>query len=127
MLTLRVIIAEDERLIAEMFRQTVTDLGYCVVAVTATYRSTIDAVNRYEPDVVFLDISMDYPEAGLDACRYIKKVRPDIRVYFLTAYSDKDLGLTSTKVPYDGFIEKLDFEFKVSDVLKELKQVKEST
>jgi len=64
------LVAEDERLVAEGLRAQLEDLGYEVVAVAGDGRQAIELADRHHPDLVLMDIQM--PEMdGLSAARVI--------------------------------------------------------
>lgn len=73
----RVLIADDEYAIAELFQIYVEKSGNNVVAVTHTYAETITQACDLVPDIAFIDINMDYKTAGIDACRFIKEKHPE--------------------------------------------------
>ena len=73
---------------------------------------------RTATDVAFLDINMEYRTAGIDACRSIKEKCPEVKVYFLTAYSKDTFNNELAHIQYDGYIEKIGFEDTVEELLK---------
>ena len=112
----RIVIAEDESIIAEIYAKFIKELGHEVVGITDTAAETIKKVCESKPDIVFLDISMDYKTAGIDACRAIKQQCPEIKTYFVTAYGKEVYESELEGIHYDGYIDKLFF-------LKELKNI----
>jgi CheY-like chemotaxis protein len=116
MMPKRIVIAEDEAIIAEIYAKFIRELGHEVVGITDTAADTIEKVCSSKPDIVFLDISMDYKTAGIDACRAIKQKCPEIKAYFVSAYGKEVFELELVGIRYDGYIDKLYF-------LKELKNI----
>jgi CheY-like chemotaxis protein len=83
----RILIAEDESLIAEELRDRMERIG---LTVTAVVRSGEDAIARAEetfPDLVLMDIHLKGRVDGIAAASAIRE-RFDIPVIYLTALSD---------------------------------------
>lgn len=114
----RILIAEDEVMIAELYEKIIKNLGHEVVGRTDTAVETIEKVCALHPDILFLDINMDYKTAGIDACREIKKQCPEIRIYFVTAYGKEVYEKELAGIRYDGYIDKLYFLGELNEILK---------
>ena len=106
----RVLIVEDDHVNAMLFEINVKELGHEVVAIAHSGPEAIRRVNELEPDVVFMDISLDDRMEGIDACKSIKETHPQIKVYFLTGYAPEAYEKELAQVPYDGYIDKMNFE-----------------
>jgi len=85
----RILIVEDELIIAEMIKEMLIDLGYEVTGIAKNYEQAIDKCQKYRPDLVFLDINLNAPKDGVDVARYISEVMNIPHIY-LTSYSDPD-------------------------------------
>jgi signal transduction histidine kinase len=84
----RVIIVEDERIVALNIRQRLTKLGYDVPAVATSGLAALAAIERERPDVVLMDINIEGPIDGIETTSRI----PDsisVAVIYLTAYSEE--------------------------------------
>ena len=114
----RVIIAEDEHMTSILFKRVVERSGHEVVAAVYTGEEAVKKADELRPDVAFLDINMEHRNAGIDACEAIKELHPEIKVYFLTAYSKDAFEKELDGIQYDGYIDKLDFEMSVGELLK---------
>lgn len=82
---LKAIITDDEHSAQEVLETLL--LNYCsnieVVAICSNLPDTVDAIKKYNPHVVFLDIEM--PEyAGYEIVNYFDKI--DFHIVFVTAY-----------------------------------------
>jgi AmiR/NasT family two-component response regulator len=87
---LRVLIAEDEKVIAMGLRAQLKALGHKVVAEAANGRQAVALARELKPDLVVLDIKM--PEMdGIEAAEAITAERP-IPVILLTAYKEEQLA-----------------------------------
>jgi len=114
----RILLAEDESLLALLFKYTIEDLGHKIIGIATSGKEAIEQTCALRPDVAFLDINMESKTAGIEACKSIKKKCPEIKVYFLTAYSAGTFTNELAGVQHDGYIEKIDFEDIVEKLLE---------
>ncbi|RZN40376.1 MAG: response regulator [Methanosarcinales archaeon] len=85
-----ILIVEDEAIVAEDLRMTVTDLGYTVVGRGSSADEAVAKTLKLKPDLILMDIVLKGDKTGIDASCKIKK-RMDVPIIFLTAYSDIEL------------------------------------
>lgn len=98
----RVLVADDEHLVATGICASLTDLGYQVVGPTADGEETIKLCQQEKPDLALLDIRMPKTD-GLEAAKTIFK-QFGIPVIILSAYSDPEYVSTAAKVGVFGFL-----------------------
>lgn len=99
----RVLIVEDEILIAEELKGRLAQLGFCVIAAVESADEGVDIATREHPDLVLLDIRLKGKKDGIQAAQEIHQ-KVDVPVVYLTAYSDR---LTVDRLKgshYDGFV-----------------------
>jgi CheY-like chemotaxis protein len=84
----RILIVEDERLIAVDLQRRLTRLGYTVVALAASGLEAIQKALALHPDVVLMDIRLQGDMDGVEAAQQIH-VSATIPVVFMTAYVDE--------------------------------------
>ena len=87
---IRILIVEDEAIVAEDLELAVTNIGYEVVGRAVSADAAVDKAVKLNPDLVLMDIVLRGEKNGIDASREIKE-KVDIPVIFLTAYSDVGL------------------------------------
>ncbi|MEA2003761.1 MAG: response regulator [archaeon] len=87
---IRILIVEDEAIVAEDLELAVTNIGYNVVGRAASADAAVNKAVKLKPDIVLMDIVLRGEKNGIDASREIKE-KVDIPVIFLTAYSDVGL------------------------------------
>ena len=87
---IRILIVEDEAIVAEDLELAVTNIGYEVVGRAVSADAAVDKAVNLKPDLVLMDIVLRGEKNGIDASREIKE-KVDIPVIFLTAYSDVGL------------------------------------
>lgn len=86
----KILIIEDEAIVAEDLEMAITDIGYEVLGRADSADDAIQKAFELKPDLVLMDIVLKGEKNGIDASREIKR-KMDIPVIFLTAYSDNDL------------------------------------
>lgn len=84
----RVLVIEDEAIIAMDLEAIVEDLGHDVVATTATADDAIAAAREHHPDLVLADIQLADGSSGVDAVKVILE-EMDVPVVFITAYPER--------------------------------------
>ncbi len=87
-MTARILVVEDEAIIARDVCATLTELGYQVLAPVATGAAAIAAVTRDSPDLVLMDIHLKGAIDGIEAAAQIRQHRRVTPVIYLTSYAD---------------------------------------
>ncbi|MDX2289180.1 MAG: response regulator [Hyphomicrobiaceae bacterium] len=87
-LAARVMIIEDEPLIAMDVESLVSDLGHSVVGIAATRTEATALALRERPEMVLADIHLADGSSGLDAVNDILRSL-DVPVVFITAYPER--------------------------------------
>jgi len=104
----KVVIVEDEPLIAEDLRFLLNSMKYTVVGVAQTSTKAMDIKNNRIPDIVLLDIHIKGDKDGIDIAQ---RLNDDYRIPFiyLTSYADKDtIDRAKTTMPYGYIIKPFD-------------------
>lgn len=112
MVRARVLVVEDEAIVAMGIKQKLEDLGHQVVDVVLTGEDAVSKAIEKEPDLILMDIVLKGKMDGIEAASTIRK-QVDVPVIYLTAYSDEEvLERARTTEPY-GYIIK---PFKKSEL-----------
>jgi len=102
---IKILIVEDEALIAENLKCSLEDLGYEVTDTCYTYAEALEAIGQTTADLFLLDINLGRQphENGLALAELIisKCRKPFI---FLTAYSDLDTIRRATRLQPSGYL-----------------------
>jgi two-component system cell cycle sensor histidine kinase/response regulator CckA len=85
---LRVLVVEDEALIAEELRERLTQLGAAVVGTLDTAEAAVETAILTRPDIVLMDIRLRGKRDGIAAAGDIRD-QLDTPVIFLTSHSDR--------------------------------------
>jgi PAS domain S-box-containing protein len=83
----RILIVEDEAVIAMDMAQHLRDFGYDVVGIAASGERAQQLVAEFEPDLIMMDIVIKGAQDGIETANRIRH-QHDIPVVFLTAYGD---------------------------------------
>jgi two-component system cell cycle sensor histidine kinase/response regulator CckA len=69
----RILVVEDERIVARSLWRQLTTLGYEVVGRVSSGEEAIQQAEELRPDLVLMDISLDGPMDGVEAAAIIRK------------------------------------------------------
>lgn len=99
----RVMIVEDERIVAFNLRQRLLKLGYEVPAVVASGEQALVGVDENHPDIVLMDINIEGNMDGIQTAEQLGETSPP--VIYLTAHSEETtLARASSTKPYGYLI-----------------------
>ena len=85
----RVIIVEDDMIIALALKQIILDYGWECAAVCGDAQAVFDHFEQGSADIVFMDISLRGMIDGIDAAEILLS-RHGVHVIFLTSYSNPE-------------------------------------
>ncbi len=101
----RILVVEDESIVAIDLSHTLTTLNYSVVATVGTGAEALTVVEEESPDLVLMDIQLRGELDGIEVAEQVRN-KFHIPVIFLSAYSDaKTLARAKLTEPY-GYIMK---------------------
>lgn len=105
---IKVLILEDEVLIAENIRLTLEDLGFEAPSVCNSYNEFTESINKVDFDIALLDINLGdiSGKTGFDAAKDLSQLQRKIPFIFLTAYNDKETILKAATYKPAGYITK---------------------
>src|SRR5438132_351234 len=84
----RILVVEDERIVARDIQASLQNLGYTVTALAASAEEALRNVAANPPELVLMDIRLTGESDGIQAAA---RIRADyhLPVIFLTAYADQ--------------------------------------
>jgi DNA-binding NarL/FixJ family response regulator len=103
--TIKVLIVEDEPLIARNIAMYLRNHDYDVSAIAHDPEEALFQLKRYPPDLAILDINLESERDGIDLADYINK-NCFIPFLYLTSYSDKTTLERAKTTNPAGFIVK---------------------
>lgn len=101
----KILIVEDEAIIALDIEFCVKSLGYVVCGLCSDYSSAVDHIKKHKPDLVLLDINLNHSKSGIELANYLR-LNHNIPYVFITAFNDeKTFNEALGSSPY-GYITK---------------------
>lgn len=85
---MKIVIVEDEYIIAQSLSTTLKRFDHQVLAICSTYDEAIAILSNSVPDIIILDINLKGEKSGIDLAEYINK-NHKIPHIFLTSITDK--------------------------------------
>src|SRR5262245_16826623 len=101
----RILIVEDQRLIAADIENTLKKLGYVVVGNVSSGEDAISASDLLRPELVLMDVRLGGEMDGIQAAEFIRD-RFHVPVVYLTAYADEETILRAKKTTPFGYLVK---------------------
>ncbi|HRG69026.1 MAG TPA: response regulator transcription factor [Saprospiraceae bacterium] len=101
----RVLIVEDEPLIAENIAMYLNNHDYEVVGIAYDYEEAIFKLEHEKPDIALLDINLEGNRDGIDVGKFIQE-QMGIPFVFLSSYSDKNTLERAKIVKPSGYLVK---------------------
>ncbi|KUF10588.1 response regulator [Pseudoponticoccus marisrubri] len=85
----RVMIIEDETIIAVDLEGIVADMGHKITGVARTETAALELAEAEKPDMILSDIQLADNSSGIDAVNRILKTHGDLPVIFITAFPER--------------------------------------
>lgn len=86
----RILVVEDEAIVAMGIKEKLEDLGYEVVDIVFKGEDAVEKAIKIEPDLILMDIVLKGNMDGIEAASEIRN-RLNIPIIYLTAYSDEEM------------------------------------
>ena len=115
----RILVIEDESIVAKDLQHTLIKLGYDVPVTASNAETAFMRLDEVNPDLVFLDVKL---KGDIDGIQIAEKIRDhyEIPVIFLTSFVDKEtLDRAKVTEPY-GYLVK---PFKFIELLARIRNL----
>ena len=101
---IRILIVEDEVIVAMTIEDSLVNRGYEVIGTVDNGYSAIELAGKENPDIILMDIRLNGDLDGIETVERINE-KMDIPVIFLTAHSDEEtLSRVLRTKPYSFLI-----------------------
>jgi DNA-binding NarL/FixJ family response regulator len=102
---IRLLLADDHRMLRETLKRSMLDEGFDVVGEASDGQEAIDLAEELQPDVILMDVTMPDVD-GVEATRRIIERRPEARIVMLTMHADQDVIASAIRAGASGYLVK---------------------
>jgi len=99
----RILLVEDEAIVARDLAQRLQGLGYEVTGTAASGAEALALAQRTHPSLVFMDITIQGPIDGVETAHQLSR-RMDVPIVFLTAHTDTGTIQRAKKARAYGYL-----------------------
>jgi DNA-binding NarL/FixJ family response regulator len=116
-MSIRLMLADDHRMLREGLQRSMTDAGFDVVAQAADGVEAVRLATETVPDVILMDVTMPNCD-GVEACRQIKATGSSARVVMLTMHADQDVLTNAIRAGAIGYLTKDSSTREIADAVR---------
>ncbi len=99
----KILIVEDEKILAMGLKKKLEKLGYSVTGLASSGSEAIESVKEVQPDLVLMDIVLKGAMDGIETAEFIVNLY-DMPIIYLTAYADDEMLARAEKTCPYGYI-----------------------
>jgi len=108
---IRIMIVEDEFIVAEDIKAHLLSFGYDVVGTVNNAEIVLEKTRELKPNIVLMDITPQGEIAGIDAADQVR-IHCNIPVIYLTAYAQQEIIELAKKTgPYGYLTKPIDYDY----------------
>lgn len=104
-MAIRLMLADDHRMLREGLRRSLSDEGFDVVGEASDGDEAVRLADSIRPDVILMDVTMPDVD-GVEATRRIHQQHPEIRVVMLTMHADQSVIAEALRAGASGYLVK---------------------
>lgn len=114
----KVVIAEDFRMIREIFESTVERAeGYTLAASFPTAIQALRYVEKNDANLVLMDVLIPGSMSGLGAAEKIKAIKPDVKIIVVTSMPELSYERKAREIGVEGFWQKEVQEQPIQEIM----------
>ena len=104
-MTVRLMLADDHRMLREGLRRSLSEDGFDVVGEASDGEEAVRLAGELRPDVILMDVTMPDVD-GVEATRRIRRLYPTIQVVMLTMHADQSVIAEALRAGAAGYLVK---------------------
>jgi DNA-binding NarL/FixJ family response regulator len=101
----KVLIVEDEGVVAMSMKMVLRTLGYSVIGIAPSGKKALELATKETPDVILMDIQLRGKMDGIETAMKLFELT-NKRVIYITAHTDDNTAARAAKTNPIGMIEK---------------------
>jgi len=113
---LRILLVEDEIIIARDIKNMLIELGYFVWGPVSSGEEAIQIVKEKNPSLVLMDIKLKGELDGIEASEYIHKIT-NIPIIYITSHTDDQTFNRAKKTNPQGYLVKPLEKFEIKNII----------
>ncbi|MCB0961848.1 MAG: response regulator transcription factor [Acidimicrobiales bacterium] len=117
-MAIRLMLADDHRMLREGLRRSLTDEGFDVVGEASDGEEAVRLADALRPDVILMDVTMPDVD-GVEATRRIHQQLPDVRVVMLTMHADQSVIAEALRAGASGYLVKDCSTDEIADAVRQ--------
>jgi DNA-binding NarL/FixJ family response regulator len=114
---MKVLIVEDEVLLAMNIQMSLELMGYQVVGISNSSESALEVIQNEIPDVILMDIVIQGSMNGIELTKVVTEKYPQCKVIYMTAHSDETTIKKAKQTRHAGIVNKPFEIYKLKEVL----------
>jgi len=99
----RIMIVEDEAIIALELKRNLVDLGYCVQSIVCSGMECLNLIDKIAPDLILLDVNLPGDFDGIETAQIIYKLY-EIPIIICTAHRKTEIIKKTYDCHPSGFL-----------------------
>jgi DNA-binding NarL/FixJ family response regulator len=103
--TVRLLLADDHRMLRESLRRSMEENGFDVVGEAADGAEAVRLAEELHPDVILMDVTMPVLD-GVQATRQVRDRVPGTQVVILTMHADREVLVDAIRAGASGYLVK---------------------
>ena len=117
----KILIVEDEIIIAEDLKQELTKLGYKIIGIASKGKEAIKKIKKTRPDIILMDLTLKGELDSIETAQQINK-HHNIPLIYISGYFDQKMIQRAKKTQTYGYLKKpirpLEIDNKIKAALK---------
>lgn len=117
---MKLLIVDDEKLTREGLKESIDwrAIGISEIAIADDGVHGLEIANEFNPDIVLSDVRMPR-KTGIEMCEDLQKINPDLRIVFMSGYSDKEYLKSAIRLKAVSYVEKPIVEDEIVEAVSE--------
>lgn len=116
---IKILIAEDEAIIAQCLKMELELHGYKVCKFVTEGEEAIETAKEEKPDIILMDIHLSGKIDGIEAARQIIAIK-DIPIIFMTGFTDTNIHKRAQEINPVAYLEKPIEVYEVTPIIESL-------